>query len=397
MSLPPVLLSISSKEELDQTLKEIGAHPESLPIMSRKGRFYLLKLCDLSPQAAIIIKQEMLARGGEAAVSWEALTSREKPTEALLMGTESQLFYLCQKLKKQPFGLSRLASQLERALSNFNSSPAPSSFRGKEFRWGERTFLMGIINLTPDSFSGDGMAGEVDRALSCAEQMVREGADIIDVGGESTRPGHVPVETEEEWRRLEPFLREFLPHSPVPVSLDTSKVEVAQKGLELGVDLINDIWGCRRSQEIARLARDYGAGLVLMHNSQEPNYRHFLPEVVQGLETSLEIALEAGVPREKVILDPGFGFGKTADHNYFLLKNLRALRSLGFPLLVGISRKSFIGKITGKPPQERLLGTAAYCALAIEKGADILRVHDVPEIKEVALVCDRIFRSPALI
>ncbi|MCR4433768.1 MAG: dihydropteroate synthase [Caldiserica bacterium] len=395
--LPPVLLSLHSKRELDQVFMEIGAHQDSLSILERKGRYYIFRLYDLRPQAALILKQEALARGAELAISWDTISTREGPTDALLMATESQLFSLCEKLRAQPFELFPLAEKMERVVRNLNGTPPPSSFRGQAFNWGKRTFIMGVINLTPDSFSGDGLFSSIDRALQRAEEMIANGADIIDVGAESTRPGHTPVSAEEEWKRLEPFLKEFLSEATVPVSLDTYKAEVAARGLELGVDMINDIWGLKRSPEIAHLVKESGAGLILMHNKEEPNYQHFLPEVIQGLEKSVEMALEAGVPQEKIIVDPGFGFGKTAEHGYQMLKNLRAFRSLGFPLLIGISRKSFIGKITGKPPQERIMGTAAYCALAIEGGCDILRVHDVPEIKEVALVCDRIFRSQDIV
>lgn len=387
--LPPLILSLNGGKEIEQVYKSSELSLDSRSLLEKKGSYYLVKLYDLKPQAFSLLQQKFSSLGLEV-----FFFKTGDSIEALIMAFEPQLHSLSQELKDEKSELSSLGEELENLLRNLRAVPRPSSFRGKTFSWGERTYIMGIINLTPDSFSGDGLSGSVERALQRAEEMVKEGADIIDVGAESTRPGHTPISAEEEWRRLEPFLREFLPGSPLPVSLDTYKEEVAQKGLELGVDIINDIWGLKRSPKIGKLVKEFQAGLILMHNREEARYRHFLPEVMLDLKESVDLALEWGVPRDKIIVDPGFGFGKTAEHGYQVLKNLRAFRSLGFPLLVGLSRKSFIGKITGKPPQERLMGTAAYCALAIEGGCDILRVHDVAEIKEVALVCDRIFRSP---
>ena len=387
--LPPLILAINDKRDLEQVVKSFQMSQDKPSIWEEKGLHYLMRLYDLNPQAIYILKQEALALGIDC-----LFFKNEDSWEALMGAFESQLLSLSRKLNGESSLFSSLGKNMEELLQNLRTNPRPSSFRGKTFQWGERTYIMGIINLTPDSFSGDGLSGSIERALQKAEEMVNQGADIIDVGAESTRPGHTPITAEEEWRRLEPFLREFLPWAPVPVSLDTYKEEVAKKGLEMGVDIINDIWGLRRSPGIGKLVQECQAGLILMHNREEPIYRYLLPEVLRDLKECVDWALEWGISREKIIVDPGFGFGKTAEHGYQILKNLRAFRSLGFPLLVGLSRKSFIGKITGKPPQERLMGTAAYCALAIEEGCDILRVHDVAEIKEVASVCDRIFRSP---
>ncbi|MCX5970208.1 MAG: dihydropteroate synthase [Coprothermobacterota bacterium] len=402
--LPPVCRVLRSRGELEDALREIQASPASWPIMAAKGHFLAVQICDLDPRAANILKQEMLARGGEAAISWEVLSLHNQPTDALLMGTQAQLTQLAEKLRQQPFGLAVLAARLDRLVGSCGgmsmacgSASFNSIFRGHPFPWGERTFLVGILNLTPDSFSGDGLGGRVDEALAKAEAMVKEGADILDVGGESSRPGHLPVEAEEEWGRVRDFLSEFLPHAAVPVSLDTCKEEVARRGLELGVNLINDIWGLRRGRGIAKLAAAHGAGLILQHNRRVADYRRFLPEVMADLEESLSWALEDGVPRERLIVDPGFGFGKSASQNYILLRELRAFRGLGQPLLVGVSRKSFLGLTNNRPPAQRTFATAAAVALAVEGGADLVRVHEVQDMREVVQVCDRTLRGERIL
>jgi dihydropteroate synthase len=391
--LPPVCRVLRSRGELEGVLREVQASPASWPIMTAKGRFLAIHICGLDPRAANILKQEMLACGGEAAISWEVLSLHNQPTDALLLGTQAQLSRLTGKLRQQPFGLAALAARLDQLAGSYGSTPPGTSFRDRSFIWGERTFLMGILNLTPDSFSGDGLAGPVDKALAKAEALVKEGADILDVGGESSRPGHQPVGAQEEWGRVRDFLFEFLPHAAVPVSLDTCKEEVAQRGLELGVDLINDIWGLRRGRGIAKMAAMNGAGLILQHNRSKADYRRFLPEVMADLEESLSWALEDGVPRERLIIDPGFGFGKSASQNYILLRELKAFRSLGQALLVGVSRKSFLGLASNHPPAQRTLATAAAVALAVEGGADLVRVHEVQAMREVVQVCDLTLRG----
>jgi dihydropteroate synthase len=196
-----------------------------------------------------------------------------------------------------------------------------------------------------------------------------------------------------EWGRLEDFLRCFLPTSPVPVSLDTSKGEIARLGLDLGVHLLNDVWGLRRDRSLAGLAAEAGAGLILQHNRAKPEYRSLLPEVLSDLEESVNWALEAGLDRSRLIVDPGFGFGKTKEQNLALLRELRSFRSLGLPLLAGVSRKSFTATRAGQEPAERTFGTAAAVALAIEGGADIVRVHDVGSMRDVVRFCDAVLRT----
>jgi dihydropteroate synthase len=261
---------------------------------------------------------------------------------------------------------------------------------GRPFEWGSRTYVMGIINVTPDSFSGDGVGSDVERAVAQGLRMVRDGADMLDVGGESTRPGHQPIGTDEEIARTEDVIARLVRETDVPISIDTYKLEVAQAGVAAGATILNDIWGLTRSPEIAELAAASHCALVLMHNQDGTEYAgEVMDEIKAFLHTSIDRALHAGVPRERVMIDPGIGFGKTAEQNWVVMRRLQELRELGQPILIGTSRKSFIGKLLDLPVDERMEGTAATVTAAVLRGADVVRVHDVLEMTRVARVADR--------
>ena len=267
----------------------------------------------------------------------------------------------------------------------------------RTFDWGERTFVMGILNATPDSFSGDGLlvvpGDPLEAAVAAGRRMVEEGADILDVGGESTRPGHVDVELAEERARVVPIiaaLREALPETPI--SVDTTKPAVAEAALAAGADLVNDVWGVAEDDALPRLAADHGVPMVVMHNRAEPRYTTFMAEVVADLERAIERALRLGVRWEDLIVDPGFGFGKTPDHNLELLRELEVLRLLGRPILLGTSRKSTLGRVLDLPADERLEATLATTALGIAAGADVVRVHDVRANVRAARMTDAVVR-----
>ena len=288
----------------------------------------------------------------------------------------------------------------------------PTQIGLRLFEWGTRTFVMGIVNVTPDSFSGDGLlagmtgvasaagaAGKhgvaVDAAVVQARQMVAEGADILDVGGESTRPGHEEVPEEEEAARVVPVIAAIHAVLPdVPISVDTSKPTVAAAALDAGATLLNDVWGVSADDTMVRLAAARGVPIVLMHNRAEPFYADFWAEVMADLSAAVDRALAAGLPPENLIVDPGFGFGKTPEHNLELMRRLAGLEVLGRPVLLGTSRKSTIGRVLGGvPPEERLEGTLATTALGIAAGVDIVRVHDVRANKRAAMVADAICRG----
>lgn len=271
--------------------------------------------------------------------------------------------------------------------------PQPVAIGGREFVWGRRTYIMGIINVTPDSFSGDGLANDVAAAVDQAVRMCRDGADIIDVGGESTRPGFRPVSPEEEIGRTVPVIERLVREVDVPVSIDTYKAEVARAALAAGARLVNDVHGFRRQPEVAAAAAEFGVPAVSMHNQRDREFHDVIGDVTAGLVESLRIARERGLPDERVIVDPGFNFGWTEEQALEMLRRLGELRALGRPLLVGTSRKSTIGVVLGLPVEERLEGTAATVALAIANGADIVRVHDVREMARVARMADAVVRG----
>ena len=263
---------------------------------------------------------------------------------------------------------------------------------GRQFDWGARTYVMGIVNTSPDSFSGDGLV-DADTAISQGLAMVREGADMVDVGGQSTRPGHEPISAVEEIGRTERVVRELARHAGAPVAIDTYKLEVAEAAVEAGAVIINDVWGLQRSPAMADLAARRDCALVLMHNQDGTDYAvDLMEEIKRVLREGVWTAFAAGVPRERVWIDPGIGFGKTAEHNWEVMRRLHELTELGQPILIGTSRKSFIGKLLDLPADDRVEGTAATVAIAIERGADIVRVHDVRVMTRVTRVTDRIVR-----
>jgi dihydropteroate synthase len=283
------------------------------------------------------------------------------------------------------------------------AAPTPIRIGPRTLVWGERTYVMGILNVTPDSFSGDGLirraregqpVDAVTAALEQARQMVLEGADLLDIGGESTRPGHVPVDAAEEIGRVIPVVaavHEALPDTPL--SIDTTKVVVAEAALAAGATLLNDVWGTSPDAAMAELAASADVPLIVMHNREVARYDDVVAEVVADLQGALERAEHAGVERSSLIVDPGIGFGKTADHNVSLLRGLGALLGLGRPILLGTSRKSTIGRILDLPADQRLEGTLATTALSISAGVDIVRVHDVQANVRAARVSDAIVRG----
>jgi len=279
------------------------------------------------------------------------------------------------------------------------------------FEWGNRTYVMGIINVTPDSFSGDGLvasAGPVEAAVALAQAQVAAGADLLDVGGESTRPGSQPVPLDEELRRVIPVVAALREAVGVPISIDTYKAEVARQALAAGASLVNDVWALRMDPAMAEVVAAAGAPVVLMHNRSRPKdadqsarlggryvgieYTDLLADIQRELSESIALAQQAGVALDRIIVDPGIGFGKTVEQNLELVDRLDELRSLGYPILVGPSRKSFVGYTLNLPPEQRVEGTAAAVALAIDRGADVVRVHDVAAMVRVARIADAISR-----
>lgn len=252
----------------------------------------------------------------------------------------------------------------------------------------QKTIIMGILNVTPDSFSDGGKFNAIERAVEHAKQLVAEGADIIDIGGESTRPGAERVPVEEELQRVIPVIKAVASEVNVPISIDTYKAEVAKQAIEAGAHMINDVWGAKADRKMAEVAAHYRVPIILMHNRPKPDYQHLIPDMIADLLESVEIVKKAGVKEEAIILDPGIGFAKTAEHNLQVMRHLEEFTKLGYPLLLGTSRKSFIGQVLDLPVNERVEGTGATVCLGIAKGVHIVRVHDVLPMARMAKMMD---------
>ncbi len=419
----PRLLRCDTPEALRAALAAVGANPEGISAMLPKGRIMLLRLDGVSATGAHIIKEHMLAWEADAALSAGAYRGAEPTTDVLLLGNERAVRGTLAALKEEALTeLRALADEAQVVLDNA-LSPERGAMRigRRNLVWGERTYVMGIVNVTPDSFSGDGLiggAGEpsgsvsdavIAAAVAQALGFLEEGADILDVGGESTRPGGRPVDAEAEAARILPVIEALRRETDAPISVDTYKASVARQALDAGADMVNDVWGMAMDPELAPLVAQRDVPVVLMHNRSKPRdaaqeerlggryvgvrYTDLLGDVIRELGVLVEAAERAGVARERIIIDPGIGFGKTVEQNLRLLNHLDALRVLGLPILAGPSRKSFIGYTLDLPPEERVEGTAAAVAVAVVRGADIVRVHDVRTMARVARMADAILRA----
>lgn len=262
----------------------------------------------------------------------------------------------------------------------------------KEFKLGDRTFVMGILNVTPDSFSDGGSYNEIDLAVKQARKLIEAGADIIDVGGESTRPGAKFVSEDEEINRVVPIIKAIKKEFDVIISIDTYKSKTAEESIKAGADIINDVWGFKKDKNMAKVASKYGVPVILMHNREPKEYENLMKDVISDLKESINIALEAGVSKDNIILDPGIGFAKTFEENLVVMNRLEEIREVGYPILLGTSRKSMIGLALELPVDQRVEGTVATTVMGIMKGCEFIRVHDVLENKRAAVMTDKILR-----
>lgn len=367
-----------------EEMRLIGCDPAGIKIMADKADFKIIKLSKVKPIPANIIKQELLSLSGEAATSCGVIDHSAKQSDVLILGTLGQLNQLISKLKQHQFGLPAMAAELKTALKNYT-------------RPDRKVKVMGILNVTPDSFSDGGKYSTVDRAKQKAEEMAAEGAEIIDIGGESTRPGAAEVSVKEELGRVLPVINKLAGHKKIFISIDTRKAEVARAALEAGAKMVNDVSGLRFDKKMASIVAKYRALVCVMqmrgtpaNMQQKTRYHDLMGEIIGQLQEGLAIAKDAGILHEKIIIDPGLGFGKTADQNLTILRRLRELKVLGCPVLLGPSRKSLIGQVLGLPVEERLEGTLASVAVAAMNGVDIVRVHDVKETIRVVRMVEAI-------
>jgi dihydropteroate synthase len=389
-------LHITNANEAIYQIREVGVDPTGVRLMEGKTLHFNLKMEEIDPRTANVLKQEMLSLGGDVAVDRRGLDCSIKQTDAILMGTQKHFEKLVLKLEEYP-DLGALRQSIREAIKNISKTHYSLRCRKQKLILGKRTLLMGVLNVTPDSFSDGGAFFEKEKAISRGLRMVEEGVDIIDIGGESTRPGSKPVELEEELRRVIPVIESLEKEVDVPISIDTYKSAVAQKAIEAGAQIINDISGLHFDPNLAKVAAREDTPLVLMHIRGTPetmqkdvHYGSLFAEIIRYLKESILTAESAGIDPGQLIIDPGIGFGKTIEDNLLILKHLYEFRILGKPILLGTSRKSFIGKILNSGVGDRLEGTLSSIAIGVLNGAHIIRSHDVSEAKKVIALVDAV-------
>jgi len=395
------IITIKNPNEAAAVFRGIGVDPYGIGAMASKTVHVNILLREQPCKVANIIKQEMLSLGGDAAVARGSVACSIPATDILIMGTVKQILSLAGKIEKQPFGLGLIARGITELLKNINCTEFILKTSRRTMIFGKKTGIMGILNVTPDSFSDGGIFYSPEKAVDRGWQMADEGADMIDIGGESTRPGSAAVPAQVELKRVIPVIEGLSRKIKIPLSVDTKKSRVARRAVEAGAEIINDISALNGDKNMAGTAAETRVAVILMHMRGKPadmqkgdlHYDHLMREIRDYLQKSSEKAIKAGIARESLVLDPGIGFGKTAEDNYKIIKNLSELKALGMPVLIGTSRKSFIGRIAGEAPHERIEGTAATVAAAIMNGCHIVRVHDVAAMKKVAAVTDAIVRA----
>jgi len=394
------VLFLNEPGEINNAFGKMGVDSVGIDIMTPKAIFRVIKLDGLEARQANVLKQEMLVCGGETAISKRVYNLTNELTDVILTGTIAQFNRLCEKLIRQPFGLKDVSKGIGEVLEKFDSKPSIIKAGKFELDLSKRTHIMGILNVTPDSFFDGGTYFDIDVAVSRGIAMVEEGADIIDIGGESSRPGAESVGINEEIKRVVPVIEKLACEVDCPISIDTYKTEVAKEALEAGATIVNDISGLRMDEKMPELVAKTGAPVIIMHMQgtpktmqKNPHYECVMGEIISFLRKQAEVALKAGVQKDKIIIDPGIGFGKTRDHNLEIMKKFSELKSLGYPILMGTSRKSFIGATLDLPVEDRLEGTAATVVYSVVQGANIIRVHNVKEMARVAKMTDAMLKG----
>ncbi len=389
-------IHITNANEAIQQMKKVGVDPTGIKLMEGKTLHFNLKVEGIDPRTANLLKQEMLSMGGDVAVDGRGLDCSTKQTDALLLGTQKNFEKLILKLEQYP-DLQPLGQSIKETLKNVSKTHYSLRCRKQTLTLGKRTLLMGVLNVTPDSFSDGGLFFDREKAIAHGLRMVEEGADIIDIGGESTKPGSKPLELEEELRRVIPVIEALSKEMDIPISVDTYKSAVAQRAIGAGAEIINDISGLKFDPGLAQVAAKEDAPLVLMHIRGTPEtmqkeiyYDSLFSDILRYLKDSIQKAESAGLDPRQIIIDPGIGFGKTVEHNLLIIKNLYEFKVLGKPIVLGTSRKSFIGKVLNKEVTDRLEGTLSSIAIGVLNGAHIIRSHDVLQARKAIAVADAI-------
>ena len=389
-------LHITNARETIHQMGMVGVDATGIKLMKGKSLHLNFKVEGINPRIANLLKQEMLSLGGDAALDGRGLDCSTKQINAILMGTQKQFEKLLLKLD-QYVDLQPIGESLKETIKNISKTHYSIRCRKKTFTLGKRTLLMGVLNVTPDSFSDGGLYFDKEKAIAHGLRMVEEGADFIDIGGESTRPGSKPIGLEEELRRVIPVIESLAKEVDVPISIDTFKLTVAKRAIEAGAEMINDISGLHFDPDLGKIAVKEDVPLILMHIRGTPetmqkdiHYDSLFSEILQYLKESIQRAESVGFDPQQIIIDPGIGFGKTLEDNLLIIKNLSEFRILGKPILLGTSRKSFIGKILNAEINDRLEGTLSSIAICALNGAHIIRCHDVLQSKKAIAVADAI-------
>jgi len=392
-------LHITSSAQAKDELERVGADLPGIDAMIPKMENVNLLVEGIECKIANILKQEMLSIGGDVAVARGSVSCSIDSTDAVIIGTLKQVRRLADKIAPQPFTLRDISEDIRKVLDNITRGTFVLRTPKREIIVGGRTLVMGIVNMTPDSFFDGGMFGSVEDAVKYALKLEEEGADILDIGGESSRPGSEPVSAEDELDRVIPLIKKLKGLLSIPISIDTTKADVARRAIESGAEMVNDISAMRFDAKMPEVIADCHVPVVLMHMRGVPEtmqegdlaYLALMGEITGFLKESMENARSSGVDVENIIVDPGIGFGKSTADNIAILRHLRELKTLGRPIMVGTSRKRFIGEITGEElAGDRVAGTAASVAASIMNGADIVRVHDVEFMKRLSGVIDEI-------
>jgi dihydropteroate synthase len=399
-------LHLSFPSESVALLQQVGVDPYGIEAMLPKMKHLNILLEGLECKVANILKQEMLSVGGDAAVARQSVACAVERTDAVLMGTAKQMKRLAEKISSQPFGLRRISENLQELLSHEALDALLLQTPKREMIFGKKTCLMGILNVTPDSFSDGGRYLSPDAAVARGIRLAEEGAAIVDIGGESSRPGADAISLTEEAARVLPVVKRLVREIDIPISIDTTKAEIAQEALAAGAEIINDISAMTFDDRMMQTVIDSGAAIVLMHMRGRPRdmqtgdlaYHCVQGEVLAYLQERIERAVTFGIKKERIVVDPGLGFGKMPSDSIKLLKHLPEFRSLGRPILIGPSRKYFVAQASGRKenipdPEHRLEGTAAAVTAAIMNGAHIVRVHDIVAMKKVAAMTDAILQA----
>jgi len=381
-------------------MRRIGVDPIGIESMREKIFHLNLKIEGINCRLANFLKQEMVLLGGDVAMDKRVMDCSVAASDLILMGTQNQIKALTDRLEDRLNGLQGVAVRIRECLKNLESLPHTIRCKKKVLHLDEKTHLMGILNVTPDSFSDGGLYMDPDKAISHGIELASQGADIIDIGGESTRPGAKPLSPDQEVRRVIPVIETLAAEVEIPISIDTYKSFIAEKAIEAGAEMINDISGLKFDRKMADVAANHDVPVVLMHIKGTPevmqlnaHYDCLLTEIMEYLEQSIDIAEGAGIDARQIIIDPGIGFGKSVEDNLKIIRHLAELKSLGKPILLGPSRKSFIGKILNADMDQRDEGTLASISAAIMNGANILRVHDVGPARKAAQLVDAILRG----